>query len=211
MRLFHGSFVLSALAGSAIADTFDTSDAEAYILQKPRDTTTPPASSSAPSIPHDLARAILLQRISTPEQPSPLGQLPDNEAEADAIAYINQFGRPATPLFANTKADHASPGPKQLIIAFSGVTDETRQKLRAATSDVVDLSFTSPHLSSLPAEERRQCIFKRAIDPNDKKCWHGQTTQVLRVDASKVRKSLPVASTLAMCNRHLGLLTSHLN
>ena len=185
MRLLHGSFLLPALAGIARAETLATSDAEAYILQKPRDTTTTPASSSAPSIPHDLAQAILLQRISTPDLPSPLGQLPDNEA--DAIAYVNQFGRPASPLFGSNKADNTPNSPKQLIIAFSGATDGIRQQLRAAASDV-DISFTSPHLSSLPTEERQQCIFKRAIDPNDKKCWHGLTTQVLRVDASQVRR-----------------------
>ena len=202
MRLLYSFILPSALAGIARADSLQ--EAEAYIIRQPRDTDTTntahPSSSSAPSIPSELAQAILLQRISTPDQPSVLGQLPSDDDEVDAIGYINQFGKPTSPLFAGGPNDDAKAPPKQLIIAFSGASDEDRDALRAAASGV-DLAFTSPRLSALPTEERQQCIFKRAIDPNDPKCWHGLPTQVLRVDASKVRL-LPLTTsdpTFVLC------------
>lgn len=177
MRLLN-SFVLPALAGIASAGSSDEPiNAEAYMLRQPKQTT---STSSTPSISHGLAQAILLQRLSTPEQPSILGQLSSHEAEA--VDYINQFGKPTRPLFA-AEADAAEP--KQLVIAFSSVTDEKRKALRATTSSV-DLSFTSPRLSSLPAKDQGKCAFAQAIDPKNSKCWNGKTTQYLQYDAVKV-------------------------
>ncbi|KAK7754929.1 hypothetical protein SLS62_003013 [Diatrype stigma] len=182
MRLLT-SFVLPALAGIASAGSSDEPiNAEAYILRQPKQTTS--SSSSTPSIPHELAQAVLLQRLSTPEQPSVLGQLSSHEAEA--VDYINQFGKPTRPLFA---AEGDAAEPKQLVIAFSGVTDEKRKTLRATTSSV-DLSFTSPRLSSLPAEDKGKCAFAQAIDPKNSKCWNGKTTQYLQYDAVKDAKAI---------------------
>ncbi|RYP67749.1 hypothetical protein DL771_007082 [Monosporascus sp. 5C6A] len=186
MRLSH-SFFLPALAGVASAGSSEPVNAEAYILRQSTTTST----SSAPSIPNELAQAILLQRLSTPEHPSLLGQLPSNEAET--VDYINQLGKPTRPLFAEASVDE----PKQLVIAFSGITDENRKALHAATSSV-DLSFTSPHLSSLPIEDQRNCAFLHAIDPKNSKCWDGRTTQYLHYDAAKDTKVITkLGSSLA--------------
>lgn len=178
MRLLN-SFFLPALAGiaSAASSSDESINAEAYILRQTKKTTSP----STPSIPNELAQAILLQRLSTPEQPSVLGQLSSNEAEA--VDYINQFGKPTQPLFA-VKADATEP--KQLVIAFSGITDDKQLKALHATTSSVELSFTSPHLSSLPLENQGKCAFAQAIDPKNTKCWNGKATQYLQYDAVKV-------------------------
>lgn len=176
MRLLH-SFLLPALAGIARADSSDElANAEAYILRQPK---TAKTTSSTPSIPNELAQAILLQRLGTPEQPSSLGKLPSDDAEA--VDYINQFGKPTRPLFTAPDAHE----PKQLVVAFTGVTEEKRKALRATTSSL-DLAFSSPHLSSLPVGEQGKCAFAQAIDPKNSKCWNGKATQYLQYDAAKV-------------------------
>ncbi|RYP70778.1 hypothetical protein DL769_004865 [Monosporascus sp. CRB-8-3] len=186
MRLSH-SFFLPALAGVASAGSSEPVNAEAYILRQ----STTASTSSAPSIPNDLAQAILLQRLSTLEQPSLLGQLSSNEAEI--VDYINRLGKPTRPLFAEAGMGE----PKQLVIAFSGITDENRKALHAATSSV-DLSFTSPRLTSLPIEDQRNCAFLHAIDPKNSKCWDGRTTQYLHYDAAEDAKVITkLGSSLA--------------
>ncbi|KAI1374253.1 hypothetical protein F4677DRAFT_426584 [Hypoxylon crocopeplum] len=170
------SFLLPALVGIATASTEEQlQHAEAYIIRQSKTTTNPPL------IPNDLAQAILFQRLSTLDQPSALGQLPESIPQDESISYINQFGKPPRPLF--DEAGDANE-PNQLVIAFSGVTTEKYKSIKAALSRV-PLSFVAPGLSQLPIGSKKLgCAFEHSIDPSNGKCWKGKT-QYLEFDATK--------------------------
>lgn len=172
------SFLLPALAGIATAKIEDQSqNAEVYII-KQQDTKV----SNPPSITQDLARAILLQRLSTSEQPSALGQLPQFISQEESVLYLNQYAKTPRPLFEDV--DNANE-PRQLVIAFSGVTGEKLKDLQAALSGV-PLSFTAPGLSRLSVKANKmKCAFDQSIDPENGKCWKGKT-QYLEYNAAKV-------------------------
>ncbi|KAI0877743.1 hypothetical protein GGS24DRAFT_445698 [Hypoxylon argillaceum] len=176
MRLHR--FLLPALAGVAAAAADDSAPqhAEAYMLRHTKQTTT---TSNPPSIPNSLAEAILLQRLSSPDQPSALGQIPQSLDEDAAISYINDFAKPARPLFDNADADE----PKQLVIALSGVTGIHYQQLKAAIPRV-PLAFTAPGLGQLPAKVSSDCAFGPSINPKGDRCWSGKT-QYLQYDVKK--------------------------
>ncbi|KAI0895320.1 hypothetical protein F4806DRAFT_468798 [Annulohypoxylon nitens] len=171
------SFLLPALAGIATAKIEDQSqNAEVYII-KQQDTKV----SNPPSIPQDLARAILLQRLSTSEQPSALGQLPQSISQEESVLYLSQYAKTPRPLFEDV--DNANE-PRQLVIAFSGVTGEKLKDLQAALSGV-PLSFTAPGLSRLSVKANKmKCAFDQSIDPENGQCWKGKT-QYLEYNAAK--------------------------
>ncbi|GAP84276.1 putative arsenate reductase [Rosellinia necatrix] len=173
------SFLLPALAGVAAADSAAAPQhAEAYMLRHTKQTT---SSSPPPSIPDSLAEAILLQRLSSPGQPSALGQIPQSLGDDEAISYINQFAKPTRPLFDGEGAD----APKQLVIAFSGVTPTQNKKLKAAMPRV-PIAFTAPGLGRLPAKVSSRCTFASSINPKaeSSRCWSGET-QYLQYDVTK--------------------------
>ncbi|KAI0008129.1 hypothetical protein F4779DRAFT_588520 [Xylariaceae sp. FL0662B] len=167
-------FLLPALAGIATANSEGQQNTEAYIIRQSKASTSNP-----PSIPNDLAEAILLQRLSSPEQPSALGKLSESISEDEAVSYINQFGKPSRPLFEETDANE----PSQLVIAFSGVTADKYKELKAALPQV-PLAFTAPKLNRLPIGRKPNCAFGSLIDPKSDKCWKGKA-QYLRYDAAK--------------------------
>ncbi|KAI1131780.1 hypothetical protein F5Y10DRAFT_34730 [Nemania abortiva] len=169
------SFLWPALAGITAATDSAPQHAEAYMLRHTKQTTT----SNPPSIPNSLAEAILLQRLSSPDQPSALGQIPQSIDEDEAISYINEFAKPARPLFDSSNADE----PKQLVIAFSGISALQYKQLKAAIPRV-PLAFTAPGLGRLPAKVTSGCAFGPSINPKEGKCWSGQT-QYLQYDVTK--------------------------
>ncbi|KAI0466611.1 hypothetical protein F4859DRAFT_496762 [Xylaria cf. heliscus] len=173
------SFLLPALAGVAAAAAADPAPqhAEAYMLRHTKQTTS--SSSNPPSIPNSLAEAILLQRLSSPDRPSALGQIPQSLDDDEAISYINQFATPPRPLFDSADADE----PRQLVIAFSGVTSSQHKQLKAAIPRV-PLAFTAPGLGRLPAKVSSDCAFGPSINPKSSKCWSGKT-QYLQYDVKK--------------------------
>ncbi|KAI0446411.1 hypothetical protein F4803DRAFT_14680 [Xylaria telfairii] len=170
------SFLLPALAGVIAAADPAPQHAEAYMLRHTKPTTSSP---NSPSIPDSLAEAILLQRLSSPDRPSALGQIPQSLDEDEAISYINEFATPPRPLFDGADADE----PKQLVIAFSGVTAAQHKQLKAAIPRV-PLAFTAPGLSRLPAKVSSGCAFGPSINPKSSKCWSGKT-QYLQYDVQK--------------------------
>ncbi|KAH9883273.1 hypothetical protein F4778DRAFT_288878 [Xylariomycetidae sp. FL2044] len=170
------SFLLPAAAGLVTAKTADPNVAEAYIIRQSHTT----ASSKTPSLDRDLAEAILLHRLSS-TQSSRLGQLPDSFQRDEAISFINQFGKPSTPLF----ADPASNDPSQLLITFSGVTSESHEQVKAALASVPQ-AFTAAGLSHIPLDGKSSCTFVPSTDPNEAGCWKGKS-QYLHYDLSKSR------------------------
>ncbi|KAI1464358.1 uncharacterized protein F4812DRAFT_208699 [Daldinia caldariorum] len=172
------SFLLPALAGIATTRAEDQlKNAEAYIIRQSKTTT----SSNPPSIPNQLARAILLQRLSTSEHPAALGQLPESISQDESISYINQFAKTPAPLF---EIANDANEPRQLVIALSGITTDKHNDLKAAIPRV-PLAFTAPGLSGLPVRGKKSsCAFEQAIDSDNKKCWEGKT-QYLEYDVTK--------------------------
>ncbi|KAI1353381.1 hypothetical protein F5Y01DRAFT_276920 [Xylaria sp. FL0043] len=173
------SFLLPALAGVAAATSESAlPHAEAYMLRHTKQTT----ASNPPSIPNSLAEAILLQRLSSPDAPSALGQIPESLDEDEAISYINEFAKPPRPLFDSSDAEE----PKQLVIALSGITPKHHKQLKAAIPRV-PLAFTASGLGPLPAKVSSRCTFGPSINPKESgssKCWSGKT-QYLHYDVSK--------------------------
>ncbi|KAI0431563.1 hypothetical protein F5Y09DRAFT_304429 [Xylaria sp. FL1042] len=172
------SFLLPALAGVAAASESAPQHAEAYMLRHTKQTT----ASNPPSIPNSLAEAILLQRLSSPDEPSALGQIPESLDDDEAIAYINEFAKPPRPLFDSSDADE----PKQLVIAFSGITAKHHKQLKAAIPRV-PLAFTASGLGPLPVKASSRCAFGPSVNPKgseSSKCWTGKT-QYLHYDVSK--------------------------
>ncbi|KAI2782758.1 hypothetical protein F4815DRAFT_462510 [Daldinia loculata] len=177
------SFLLPALAGIATTRAEDQQqNAEAYIIRQSK-TTTP---SNPPSIPNELARAILLQRLSTPEQPASLGQLPESLSQDESVSYINRFGKAPRPLFGEAKDANE---PRQLVIAFSGITADKHKDFKGAIPRV-PLAFTAPGLSRLPvAGKKSNCAFEQSIDSDNEKCWKGKT-QYLEYDVTKNKNAI---------------------
>ncbi|KAI1425787.1 hypothetical protein F5Y12DRAFT_346457 [Xylaria sp. FL1777] len=173
------SFLLPALAGVAAAAADSAPQhAEAYMLRHTKQTT----AAEAPSIPNSLAEAILLQRLSSPDEPSALGPIPDSLDEDEAVSYINDFAKPPRPLFDDSSADE----PKQLVIAFSGISAKRYKQLKAAIPRV-PLAFTAPGLGPLPAKASSGCAFGPSTNPRgseSSRCWSGKT-QYLQYDVTK--------------------------
>ncbi|KAI0169968.1 hypothetical protein GGR52DRAFT_552386 [Hypoxylon sp. FL1284] len=168
------SFLLLAGIATASADE-RPQRAEAYIIRQSKTTTTHP-----PSIPDDLARTILLQRLSTPEHPSALGQLPESLAQDESLSYIRQFGKPTRSLFEDGEDAQE---PNQLVIALSGLGDKY-DDIKSTISSV-PLAFTAPGLSRLPAGGKKTgCNFEQSINPESSKCWKGKT-QYLEYNVAK--------------------------
>ncbi|OTA68388.1 hypothetical protein K449DRAFT_429237 [Hypoxylon sp. EC38] len=171
------SFLLPALAGIATANSEDQlQNAEAYIIRQSKH-----ASANPPSIPNELARAILLQRLSTSEQPSALGQLPESLSQDESVLYINQYAKAPRPLFEEVED---TTEPRQLVIALSGITAKKHDDLKAAISGI-PLAFTAPGLSRLSAGGKKSnCAFGQSINPSNEKCWKGKT-QYLEYNVAK--------------------------
>ena len=184
------SFILPALASVAAAADSAPQQAEVYILKHTKQTT----ASNPPSIPNSLAGAILLQRLSSPDKPSALGQLPESLNEDDAISYINEFATPPRPLFDVSSVDE----PKQLVITFSGITPKHYKQLKAAIPRV-PLAFTAPSLGPLPAKISSSCAFGPSINPKgseSSKCWSGKT-QYLHYDVTMVRQLVQISCEIS--------------
>ncbi|OTB01263.1 hypothetical protein M426DRAFT_323652, partial [Hypoxylon sp. CI-4A] len=179
MKLQSFNFLLPALAGITGASAEGLLQrAEAYLIRQ-----TKPASLIPPPIPNEVARAIVLQRLSTPEQPSNFGPLPETVCEYKAVSYVNEFGKTTRPLFED---DSDANEPNQLVIAFTGVTSNNHKNFKAAlSSSYIPLAFTAPGLSQIPFKGKKsKCAFEQSIDPSNSKCWKG-TTQYLELDAGK--------------------------
>ncbi|KAI1170019.1 hypothetical protein F4777DRAFT_570896 [Nemania sp. FL0916] len=195
------SFLLPALAGIAAADPA-LQHAEAYMLRHTKQSTT----SNPPSIPHSLASAILLQRLSSRDQPAALGQIPQSLEEDDAIAYINEFATPARPLFESESAEADVNEPKQLVVTFSGITAKQYKQLKSAIPRV-PLAFTARGLGRLPTEHTSSCAFVYASNPKEPACWNGKT-QYLHYDMTQKsdiiqQLSLNLASLKSYANQGL--------
>lgn len=184
------SFLLTALAGIATASNTneESQQAEVYIIKfegppnRPKPKSQPPSSVS-----NEVAQAIILQRLSTPEESVPLGQLPDSIPLDESLRYINRFGKLLRPVLWSPES---WPEPRQLVVAFTGVTPDNYNDIKTAVSDV-PLAVSAPGLSRLPIEAKKtSCTFEQFLNlqpggVDAGKCWNGPV-QYLEYDVTKV-------------------------
>ncbi|WYZ44641.1 hypothetical protein EsH8_VII_001077 [Colletotrichum jinshuiense] len=183
MKLSVG--LATALAGVATALSSDQ-PADVYLLQSKQ-----PSSSDIPSLPREIARLILLQRLS-PEGQRASWDLPEHITNEKAVEYLNEFGKAPQALFSNA----ASMNPSQLVVMLEGITADdakTLQKSLAGTGP----SFKIANAPSAAANDllltndfpsvgvaQKGCTFEKAINPFAEQCWSGKAS-VVRYDTKK--------------------------
>ncbi|KAG7152139.1 hypothetical protein HYQ46_012035 [Verticillium longisporum] len=109
--------VAAALAGFTSA----LQPADVYILQSKQAST-----SETPSLPRQVARLILLQRLAPEAWTDSLNDIPEDVTTETAVSYINRFGKSPQPLFDNK----ATSEPSQLLVMLEGISTEDAKSLK---------------------------------------------------------------------------------
>ncbi|TQN71453.1 putative endoplasmic reticulum membrane protein [Colletotrichum shisoi] len=183
MKLSVG--LATALAGVATALSYDQ-PADVYLLQSKQ-----PSSSEIPSLPRQIARLILLQRLS-PEGHHASWDLPTSISNEKAVTYLNEFGKAPQSLF----ADAASTNPSQLVVLLEGITSDDSKSLQKSLAGSGP-SFRVGDAPSAAANDlllandfpsvgvaTKNCAFDKAINPFAEQCWSGKSS-VVRYDVKK--------------------------
>ncbi|KAF9872565.1 arsenate reductase [Colletotrichum karsti] len=182
MKLSVG--LATALAGVATALSSDQ-PADVYVLQS-----TQSSNSDIPSLPRQIARLVLLQRLS-PEGQHGTWDLPESISSEKAVSYLNEFGMAPQGLFSNA----ASTNPSQLVVMLEGITGDDAKTLQksfgASPSFKVGDAPSAAANSLLLANDfqnigvtNKGCRFDKAINPFAEECWSGKSS-VARYDMKK--------------------------
>ncbi|KKY39771.1 putative arsenate reductase [Diaporthe ampelina] len=188
-----------ALAGlTGLASSAATNDqAEVYILSSKHAASSSSTSSTpgTPSLPRQLARDILFQRVTGDLQ---LKDLSSTIVGDRVLSYFDQYGRSPRPLFGASSEDIS---PSQLVVLLEGVTEDNARTLREglrkedhapafkvedtpstkANKHLVDVEFAAGGVSG-------SCDVAAAINPYDS-CWKGMSL-VVKYDAAKDPEAL---------------------
>ncbi|OLN81498.1 putative endoplasmic reticulum membrane protein [Colletotrichum chlorophyti] len=184
MKLFLG--LATALAGVATAMSSDQ-PVDVYLLQSKQQS----SSNTIPSLPRQIARLVLLQRVS-PDGQHGTWDLPESISNEKAVDYLNEFGKAPLALFSNAASTH----PSQLVVMLEGITADDAKTLQkslsadgptfrvgdapsAAANDLL-LADDFPSVGVSP----KQCTFDKAINPFAQNCWSGKSS-VVRYDLKK--------------------------
>lgn len=193
--------VAAALAGFTSA----LQPADVYILQSKQAST-----SETPSLPRQVARLILLQRLAPEAWTDSLNDIPEDVTTETAVSYINQFGKSPQPLFDNKVTSE----PSQLLVMLEGISTEDAKTLKKtlkgsspafevndAPSSVANHNLAQSDMVSAGVGATN-CDFVRAINPFEEECWSGKSS-VAVFDVRKVR-SLSAQYAAPRTNRSLG-------
>lgn len=182
MKLLNG-LALAGLVGVATAAKSDS--AEVYILSK--SSTSQISNSIAPQLPRQVARHVLIQRLSGETQ---MNDLPEAISQDDALSSIARYGKVPLPLFEDASVSEDIT-PSQLVIMLEGITEENAKSLR---KDLQAPTFVIPDAPSAKANKHLvdvdlmgvsgACDIAAAVNPYDK-CWKGLSL-VVKYDAAKV-------------------------
>ncbi|KAM0282407.1 hypothetical protein ACHAQH_003088 [Verticillium albo-atrum] len=175
--------VAAALAGFTTA----LQPADVYILQSKQAST-----SESPSLPRQVARLVLLQRLAPEAWAGSLDDIPKDMTAETAVSYINQFGKAPQPLFDNT----ASTEPSQLLVMLEGLSSEDAKTLKKtlkgsspafqvsdAPSSVANNNLAQRDMASAGVGATK-CDFVRAINPFEEECWSGKSSVAVFDDAT---------------------------
>ncbi|CRK09409.1 hypothetical protein BN1708_002147, partial [Verticillium longisporum] len=184
--------VAAALAGFTSA----LQPADVYILQSKQAST-----SETPSLPRQVARLILLQRLAPEAWTDSLNDIPKDVTTETAVSYINQFGKSPQPLFDNK----ATSEPSQLLVMLEGISTEDAKTLKKtlkgsgpafevndAPSSVANHNLAQSDMASAGVGATN-CDFVRAINPFEEECWSGKSS----VAVFDVRKDTTILASLA--------------
>ncbi|GKT64169.1 arsenate reductase [Colletotrichum tofieldiae] len=175
MKLSVG--LATALAGVATALSSDQ-PADVYLLQSKQ-----PSNSDIPSLPRQIARLILLQRLS-PEGQHASWDLPESISNEKAVTYLNEFGKAPHGLFSN--AD--STNPSQLVVVLEGITSDDAKSLQTSLAGsgpsfrITDAPSTTANdlllANDFPSVgvTTKNCAFDKAINPFAEHCWSGKSS-----------------------------------
>ncbi|KAI7785019.1 arsenate reductase [Diaporthe eres] len=193
MMLLNG-LALAGLAGLA-SSAATHEQAEVYILSSKHAASSSSSSLATPSLPRQLARDILFQRVTGDLQ---LKDLSSTIVGDRILSYFDQYGRSPRPLFGASSEDVS---PSQLVVLLEGVTEDNARTLRGglqkedfapafkiedapstkANKHLVDVEFAAGGVSG-------SCNVAAAINPYDS-CWKGMSL-VVKYDAAKDPEAL---------------------
>ncbi|POS73891.1 hypothetical protein DHEL01_v207713 [Diaporthe helianthi] len=193
MMLLNG-LALAGLASMA-SSAATQEQAQVYILNSKPSTPSSSSTSVTPSLPRQLARDILFQRVTGDLQ---LKDLSSTIVGDRILSYFDQYGRSPRPLFGASTEEIS---PSQLVVLLEGVTEDNSRTLREglqkedfspafkiedvpsakANKHLVDVEFAYGGVSG-------SCDVSAAINPYDS-CWKGMSL-VVKYDAAKDPKSL---------------------
>ncbi|KAK7703443.1 hypothetical protein SLS64_009112 [Diaporthe eres] len=193
MMLLNG-LALAGLAGLA-SSAATHEQAEVYILSSKQAASSSSSTLVTPSLPRQLARDILFQRVTGDLQ---LKDLSSTIVGDRVLSYFDQYGRSPRPLF-DTSSEDVSPS--QLVVLLEGVTEDNARTLREglqkedfapafkiedapstkANKHLVDVEFAAGGVSG-------SCDVAAAINPYDS-CWKGMSL-VVKYDAAKDPEAL---------------------
>ncbi|KAL1877932.1 hypothetical protein Daus18300_002285 [Diaporthe australafricana] len=192
MMLLNG-LAIAGLAGLATSATTHE-QAEVYILSSKQPTHSS-SSLAPPSLPRQLARDILFQRVTGDLQVQDLSSTIVGDR---VLSYFDQYGRSPRPLFGDSSENLS---PSQLVVLLEGVTDDNAKTLREelrkgdyapafkiddapstkANKHLVDVEFAASGVSG-------SCDVAAALNPYDS-CWKGMSL-VVKYDAGKDSEAL---------------------
>lgn len=205
MRLLAG-LTAAALSGLAVGASQQSADVYIFSANQQRST-------DIPSIPKEVARHILLQRVSRQQYGSDLRDIPSGIDTETAVSHIARFGKKPEPLFTQSSANDAS----QLVVIFEGVTPRQNAQLKealAGSGHSAAFSVADPpsevankNLMALfrqtGAAVHQQCDIENALNPFNSECWAGSSS-VVKYDLQKspstfetLISSLPRIKTLS--------------
>lgn len=176
-------FLLPTLVGLASAQ-HPQQEAEVYLI---RQSSTPSSSSTrAPSVPSEVAAAILRQHLLT-RRPYKLPEDIDDES----ISYVSRFAAPIRPLFPTSQWHE----PKQLVVVLNGVDETNVASVRKALPSTGP-DFTSSSISRFWSSESR-CSFPGAIDPDHQHCWASSWSEASQYYEYDLASNSEIVSTIA--------------
>jgi hypothetical protein len=215
MRLVAG---LTAAALSGLAAAANQQSAEAYLLQSSWQ-----SSPETPSIPKEVARHILLQRVNTqavlhPTVPtnffaqtsrqrygSDLRDIPGSIDTQTAVDHLAKFGKSQAPLFTHADKTDAS----QLVIILEGAAAEQSSRLKEKLGQNAAFTISDPPSAtanknlmtlfrSLGVASSQQCELSAMINPFETDCWTGPSS-VVKYDLRAVRQPAPASRDTLVC------------
>lgn len=204
MKLSVGLLAASASLALGWSSSSQASPADVFMFPFPEAAA---ASKETPQIPRQLARLILLQRLSADSlRGSSISDVPKSESldVSQTVTYLNWFGarRPRQKSLLVTDDPYARVEPSQLVVLVEGVTADNAQPLRDAAAKLAGtgrpaFTVTEPPASLAHGALRtellgegedwpaKKCSIELAINPFEEECWYGKKS-VLRFDLQTV-------------------------
>ncbi|KAG6115581.1 hypothetical protein E4U13_002638 [Claviceps humidiphila] len=182
MKLNAG--LIAVLSGCAVAAQLS---AEVYLVSKHDDASSPPA------VTPSLARLLFLQRLASNGRGFVLEDVPSGLNVANAVSFLNQFGKPTPPLFSVGETNR----PNQLVLMLDSLSDEHMKKLRKTLGTSPSFTITDPPADSAHKDlieldflhksgvaDGNQCSIQQIANPKGD-CWNGKSSAVAKYSANK--------------------------